>query len=210
MPGLYSKIKTVVDGETITAADRNAEHDNHITNAIPTMIDDYSANATEMQTVTDPYPSGSPSLATYLAGELERLRYLIKQITGEAQWYVDPDTDMVSLKSGTVVANLNAEQHNSRKVKVIDIGDWNMDTTASVSIAHGLTLGNIRGIQATIRTDAGSQHINLASISSDGNTPLVLADSTNVILQRLANSLFDSIVYDSTGYNRGWITVWYV
>src|SRR3990172_8388618 len=94
MPGLYSKVKTVVDGETITAADRNAEHDNHITNSIPTMIDDYSANATEMQTTTDPYPGAVASLATHLAGELERLRYLIKQITGEAQWYIDPDTDL--------------------------------------------------------------------------------------------------------------------
>src|SRR3990167_5854604 len=73
MPGLYSKVKTVVDGETITAADRNAEHDNHITNSIPTMIDDYSADATEMQTTTDPYPGDVASLATYLAGEIERL-----------------------------------------------------------------------------------------------------------------------------------------
>src|SRR3972149_832886 len=103
MPGLYSKVKTVVDGEMITAADRNAEHDNHITNSIPTMIDDYSADATEMQTTTDPYPSGSPSLATYLAGELERLRYLIKQITGEAQWYIDPDTDLATHLAATAI-----------------------------------------------------------------------------------------------------------
>ena len=35
MAGGYSKVKTVITGETITASDRNAEHDNHISNADP-------------------------------------------------------------------------------------------------------------------------------------------------------------------------------
>src|SRR3972149_10497108 len=97
----YNKVKTVVTGELITASDRNSEHDNHINNNIPENTDDYSTNTTEMQINTDPYPAGSPSLATSLSEEIERLRYLIKQITGETQWYIDPDTDMVALKRGT-------------------------------------------------------------------------------------------------------------
>ena len=90
MPGTYSKLVTVVTGQTITASERNNEHDNHINNATPTGIDDASSNLAAMQTTADPYPASSESLATDLAGELQRLRYLIAQLTGQAQWYIDP------------------------------------------------------------------------------------------------------------------------
>ena len=96
MAGLYSHTDRAV-GLTLTAAIYNADHTNHITNHITTMMDDYSANATEMQSTADPYPAASESLATTLAGEIERLRYLIKQITGESQWYIDPDADIATM-----------------------------------------------------------------------------------------------------------------
>jgi hypothetical protein len=101
LAGNYSKVTTVVTGATILAADRNAEHDNHITNMTPAGGDDYSTNAAQMQSTADPYPAASESLATSLAGELERLRFVIKQITGEAQWYIDPDTTIASLFAQT-------------------------------------------------------------------------------------------------------------
>lgn len=63
----------------------------------PEKIDDYSTDAAEMQTTADPYPGAAESLATDLTGELARIRYLIKQLSGEAQWYIDPDTDMTSI-----------------------------------------------------------------------------------------------------------------
>jgi hypothetical protein len=97
MPGNYSLVKTVITGETITAADRNAEHQNHITNCDPDGVGDASADVAEMQATTDPYPGSSESLATSLRGELQRLRFVIKQITGKAQWYIDPDTTIAAL-----------------------------------------------------------------------------------------------------------------
>lgn len=94
MPGLYSHT-TRANGLTLTAAIYNADHENHITNAVPAMHDDYSTNAAEMQTTTDPGEVGSESLATTLAGELERLRYAILDIKQKldgsiAQWYQTP------------------------------------------------------------------------------------------------------------------------
>lgn len=68
---------TRADGLTLTAAIYNADHQNHIDHFTPAYLDDYSANATEMRTQTDPGESGSESLATSAAGELERLRYAI-------------------------------------------------------------------------------------------------------------------------------------
>ncbi len=98
--GTYSLIKTVITGESITATDRNAEHTGHITHAEPDGVGGHSDSIAEMRQTTDPYPAGSPSLATALAGEIERLRYLIAQITGETYWYVDPDFAITGLLPG--------------------------------------------------------------------------------------------------------------
>lgn len=95
----FSKVKTWSSGETLTASDLNAEFDNILNNLNPAGIDDESSTATVMQTVADPYPGSVASLATSLQGELQRLRYVIKQITGETYWYIDPDIDLASVVS---------------------------------------------------------------------------------------------------------------
>lgn len=97
--GNYSLLYTATEGATITHGDRNAEHQNHINNHNFVALDDYSTSLAQMQAVTDPYPASAESLATSGSGELERLRYVIKQITGEAQWYIDPDVDLATIAS---------------------------------------------------------------------------------------------------------------
>ncbi len=99
--GLYSHTSRAV-GLTLTANIYNTDHVNHITNHNTTMIDDYSTNVAQMQSTDDPYPASTESLATSLSGEIEQLRYVIKQITGKAQWYIDPDTvaGIVNYRSG--------------------------------------------------------------------------------------------------------------
>ena len=84
--GLYTHT-TRATGTVLTAAIYNADHVNHITNQNPTMTGAYSDNVAQMQATTSPGGVGSESLAGTLAGELERLRYGLKQITGGAQWY---------------------------------------------------------------------------------------------------------------------------
>lgn len=90
MGGLYSHTTRAV-GTTLTANIYNTDHQNHIDNQIPTMMDDYSSNAAEMHSVADPHSGGSPSLATSLAGELERLRYRFKQQNITSEWEIFPD-----------------------------------------------------------------------------------------------------------------------
>lgn len=63
-------------------------------------LDDASATATEMRATADPYPTATESLATTLRGELQRLRYVIAQITGETYWYIDPDVSLATLFTG--------------------------------------------------------------------------------------------------------------
>ena len=50
-------------------------------------MDSYSNSASEMNANTDPNSSGAQSAATTLAGELERLRYVLKHVTGWSQWW---------------------------------------------------------------------------------------------------------------------------
>src|ERR1700675_3987743 len=52
------------------------------TNMVPACLDGESTNLTAMQTVHDPFPSGVESLAGNLKGELERLRFMVKQTLG--------------------------------------------------------------------------------------------------------------------------------
>ena len=89
MAGLYSHT-TRTTGTTLTASIYNTDHQNHIDNYVPSQMDDYSTNAAEMQTTTNPGENGSESLATTMAGELERLRFILAELTAGTQWYSSP------------------------------------------------------------------------------------------------------------------------
>ena len=128
MPGNYSLVETVVTGQAITAAERNTEHQNHIDNATPAGIDDYSATVTEMRTVADPYPAASPSQATSTAGELARIRYLLTQITGKTYWYEDPEAPQTSYR-------LEADDHTHATTGL-------QGGTVAHSVLTGLTSGD--------------------------------------------------------------------
>jgi hypothetical protein len=95
-------------------------------------------------------------------------------------------------------------------VKVIEIGDWNMDSTATKNIAHGLLLNNIRTIQGTIRDDGSTTFYPLMfSPYSTYSAVTVYCDATNAVCDRQSGSIFDSALFDATSFNRGWITIWY-
>ena len=120
-------------------------------------------------------------------------------------FFRDEDGNEVQFTSGgkVIVGELTS--------KVIEIGDWNMDSTLTVNIPHGLTLANIRTIFTLIRNDIDSARHPLDSCDtagvSRGNS---WAGETNIVCSRTAAKLFDADIYDKTSYNRGWITIWYV
>lgn len=100
MPGTISQYQVVIAGQLITASLWNGMELNIINNGlIPAGIDDYSANDTEMQTMTDPYPAGATSRPTSLQGEMERLRFQFDNIIGKTYWYEDPDVDIATFKT---------------------------------------------------------------------------------------------------------------
>ena len=96
--------------------------------------------------------------------------------------------------------------------KLIEIGDWDMDATQALDVAHGLTFTKIRTVEVVIRDDANTGYYKLEK--HDPTTGLMQGgvysiSSTNVRLTRLLSGVYDSTNYDSTGYNRGWITIQY-
>lgn len=93
MAALYSHT-TRANGTVLTATIYNQDHQNHIDNGVPSQLDDYSTNTTEMRAQTNPGEQGSESLASSLAGELERLRFTIAELKGKTFWYETSGTTL--------------------------------------------------------------------------------------------------------------------
>ena len=111
-------------------------------------------------------------------------------------------TSGVEIEAGKILQNDTATV-TSMAMKVFEIGDWNMQGTAAVDITHGLTLANIRNIAVTIRHDDNNIYYHL---DVDGYWE---AKTTVVTLTRTGGGFFDSIAFNATSYNRGWITLIY-
>ena len=96
------------------------------------------------------------------------------------------------------------------QTKVIPIGNWDMDATPSVSIAHGLTLANIRKVFVGIINDAGTAVYPICYAATLPNAEgCVYVDGTNVVMTRRGAGFFDHVDFDTAVYNRGFITVEY-
>lgn len=100
--GLFSRVKTWLQNETLTRDGFVAELDWIISNLKPSMIDDYSASLAEYRTQTAPGGVGTESFSTNMAGDWARLRYVIARITGKTYWYQAPDGDLTTRSQGLV------------------------------------------------------------------------------------------------------------
>lgn len=100
------------------------------------------------------------------------------------------------------------------KRKIIEIGDWNMDTTLDRQIAHGLTLANIINVSGIIRNDDDTVHYPIpyvgVAVGATNNLAIGSVSATNINITRLTGGFFDSADFDSTSYNRGWFIIDYL
>lgn len=144
-----------------------------------------------------------------LAGTVERATQGEVDTGTDNTRYVTPDT---LANSATV---LGIETGPKLLTKEIEIGDWNMDTTTNVSVAHGIDASKIRDVQVMIRNDAAPFfHFSLMKANSlgvvDGFFQVDVTTGTDIFLERRTGGQFDSVNYSSTPYNRGWILLTYV
>lgn len=101
------------------------------------------------------------------------------------------------------------------KTKVVNIGTWDMDGTATVSITHGITdFKKIRSVTATIRNDDDDKYYILEN-TIDGSFNISGAigeiNSTLLYLTRKTGGVFDSTDFNNTSgsFNRGFVTILY-
>jgi hypothetical protein len=102
-------------------------------------------------------------------------------------------------------------------IRKINIGDWNMDATVSKTVAHGLTSTQwktVSNLTAIIRNDTDTAYYPLSLSGINGTNPsdagITFVDSTNINLTRFGGGGYDNTNFDSTSYNRGWITFMYI
>jgi hypothetical protein len=121
-------------------------------------------------------------------------------------------TGNINVTAGNITSNGIKTDNVMLKTKIIEIGDWNMDTTANKSVSHGLTYANIRAVSVLVRSDTDNIR-HMSPHPSAGLTDVDLSinfiDSTTVVIARRVGGLFDNTNYDSTSYNRGWVTIIY-
>lgn len=130
-------------------------------------------------------------------------------------------TDQVPVKVNSTDFNyslvnsiLPASGTANLKVKVIEIGDWNMDANGNPAIApvHGLAdISKVRTMKAFIRNDAGTVITPLDIIDTAGvvSGQANSVNTTTLTLLRIDSGFYDNNGYDSTSYNRGWVTITY-
>jgi hypothetical protein len=85
-----------------------------------------------------------------------------------------------------------------------------MDTDASKSVSHNITIANIRGVRAIIRNDVGTYLYPFnGTLNITGYTIRIAAvGSSDISLQRETSGFFDSTDFDSVGgYVRGWVII---
>lgn len=128
--------------------------------------------------------------------------------------------------SGTPTAGEVADWANSTTVRgsgmfweTEDIGDWDMDTSSTSSFITftGVDFKKVRLVTAVIRNDADTIYyaIDKETDSSGGrsvsvNQILDNSGDTRISLARADSGFFDSTNFNSTSYNRGWVTIMYV
>jgi hypothetical protein len=102
--------------------------------------------------------------------------------------------------------------------KIIPIGDWNMNTTGTLTVAHGVTMSKIRSISAVIYPDNSLEVYPLTGLLNLTPGGSIYAGAINCNLFRFSDaqaaytgslSAFGNSSFSATSFNRGWITIEY-
>lgn len=134
------------------------------------------------------------------------------------QTEVDTGTDQGRIVTPDTLANTYTVMHvdGTDKVRrlILDIGDWDMDTDANLSVTHGLAdFTKIRAVAAFVRNDTDTIYYPLNTINfGTGVTQggVNYWDTTEIRIGRLTGGTFDSADFNATGYNRGFIVIEYI
>lgn len=123
----------------------------------------------------------------------------------------------------SVLKGGNTSTFTKIKTKVIEIGDWNMDSTQLIIIPlSGIALfANIRKVDVIVRDDDDERRYSFLDrissevgyFESEGSLGLIDISGEQLYLRR-TDSADGGVVYDTANfsqinYNRGWVTITY-
>lgn len=189
MGALFDRIKEWTATEDVTSDDLNAEFDNILDNLVPLFFDDYSASIGQMQVTTDPGEVGTESLATTLAGEIERLRNMILEISGMNEWYETPPVSLIGLSNaiGTGITDnrLISGRIRTTSEQPLFLVPNGASKTVTLKGATTNFIYTINGTEYTISTDVNLT--GLTAAPSTNNTCLV--NDTNLSGQEFTKFL---------------------
>ena len=214
----------------------NATSWSNITTATTAYIELTPAGSAGAQTATAAWNSTAPTWSESKQGWYHSSGSVIRTIA--SAYKVSPTSQTKKLlyrRRETAIreyGNGTVESYDSGlgawvATKIIPIGDWDMDSNASLDVAHGCTT-KIRAVKVTIRDDADANHyaLDYVAVGMDGiNHYLSITaggyfywDATNIKMTRCAAAtetygkmmaVFDNTNYNATSYNRGWIEIKY-
>lgn len=201
MSATFNRLKNWI-AETLTNEDLNAEIDNILNNLGPSGVGDYSTNAAQMQIQTSPGTLGSESLATSLAGEIERLRFVIQRMIGAdvSYWYEAPGTTLSELNTLTAsVANrIVSGKSRAGSSQLVALDPDGSAATVYLRGASTSFVYRVNGTQYTVSSDISATSLQTAP--SSNNTALVNDTGlTGVDADKLQGENGTTITIDNVG-----------
>ena len=142
------------------------------------------------------------------------------EITDERALWISDAIPSIEKGAASGVASLDANQNVVEpiaaggsvglKVKVLEIGDWDMVGSSTATVSHGVAQANIRSVDVVIRDDVNTTFYDLGrqNGSGTGDGGITITSAT-IILFRQTSGYFHTTDFDSTSFNRGWVTIWY-
>jgi len=128
--------------------------------------------------------------------------------------------------SSTIAADLEVQGVTGVATKlmkaVIEIGSWDMDTDASITVSnslYGVGTDSMVSVNAFILADSGVNQHFYPLITGDGSTITDIQGSIFVekqigaddfVLKRTTGGFFDSTSFNDSGINRGFIILEYI
>jgi hypothetical protein len=205
---------TLGDATTMLAAD-TGDYEVTITNvgaAVVTVaragadtIDGAAASLTLAQysSVTLGIDSGGDYKTIARVGDIGAVDTLALGVTGNIA--VSGTVDGRDVAADGIALDALVAKNVILNTSVIELGDWQMNTTSAISVPHGVTQSKIRTIQVGIVRDTGT-----AATYVHGFEMIAEVITTDVFFTRLTSGKYDSTDYDRTSFNRGWMTIGYV
>lgn len=118
----------------------------------------------------------------------------------------------MDINNPQIFDHLVASSGEILRIKLMDIGDWDMNTSGDKTVAHGLNWEKIVAVCAIIANDYGSDRRNLEGMVGDpydGYQGVVTWSNTHIWLRRNNRGAFDNAGYSTIPFNRGVITILY-